>query len=290
MAFERCLKEMGFSSFEAWKHDLDLIMEEVLHDHGLERTVMGNQEKHQESKQFHRQQRIIKETRDLESKKIGMEEKVRDLAEDIAKAEAESQTLKIQQELAEKQAAEQAEQIRIQQEQAQMQLQKGQKALAEKEEQMKAAMDRNVALAKKNDQLTKQNEELQQSIEDKKMQYNMLENYAAYVQENVLANESLDKGEEIIKALADEAKPFRRSAAETLIKVILEKLEELRSTIEACLQRMRFYEYENKVDEKLSEPVQARKMSLDAMIASASQKAQEGAEKTRGRSVSHKER
>lgn len=68
VAFERCLREMGFPTFESWKHDLDDIMETVLARHGLERTVMGNTEEHQESSQWHRQQRVIRETKDLEAK------------------------------------------------------------------------------------------------------------------------------------------------------------------------------------------------------------------------------
>ena len=68
VAFERCLQEMGFKTFEAWKHDLDSLMEEVLQNHGLERTVMNNHEDHQDSKEFHKQQKLIKETKELESK------------------------------------------------------------------------------------------------------------------------------------------------------------------------------------------------------------------------------
>lgn len=69
VAFERCLKEMGFETFEAWKHDLDQIMEEVLSEHGLERIFMDNHEEHRESKEFHRQQKIIRETQELQRKR-----------------------------------------------------------------------------------------------------------------------------------------------------------------------------------------------------------------------------
>lgn len=68
VAFERCLREMGFPTFESWKHDLDDIMETVLVRHGLERTIMGNTDAHQESSQWHRQQRVIRETKALEAK------------------------------------------------------------------------------------------------------------------------------------------------------------------------------------------------------------------------------
>lgn len=78
VAMERCLQEMGFETFEAWKHDLDSIMEDVLHRHGLERTVMNNKEKHQESTEFHRQQRIIRQTRDLEAQQAALANKVID--------------------------------------------------------------------------------------------------------------------------------------------------------------------------------------------------------------------
>lgn len=66
VAFERCLHEMGFDSFNAWKHDLDQLMEDVLHRHGLERTVMDNHEKHQASTEFHRQQHEIQRTKELQ--------------------------------------------------------------------------------------------------------------------------------------------------------------------------------------------------------------------------------
>lgn len=80
VAFERCLREMGFPTFEAWKHDLDDIMEMVLQKHGLERTVMGNTEKHQDYKQFHRQQKLILQTKELEAE-------IKDLQEEVQIAE-----------------------------------------------------------------------------------------------------------------------------------------------------------------------------------------------------------
>ena len=73
VAFERCLKEMGFESFNAWKLDLDQLMEEVLHRHGLERTVMDNQEEHKATTQFHRQQREIARTKKLETERVHSE-------------------------------------------------------------------------------------------------------------------------------------------------------------------------------------------------------------------------
>lgn len=69
VAFERCLQEMGFTSFEAWKHDLDDAMETVLQRHGLSRDIMGNTEKHQSATEYHRQQKVIKETHALEAKR-----------------------------------------------------------------------------------------------------------------------------------------------------------------------------------------------------------------------------
>ena len=68
VAFERCLDEMGFSTFEEWKHNLDDIMETVLERHGLERTVMGNTNEHQDSKEFHRQQKVKAQTKKMEEK------------------------------------------------------------------------------------------------------------------------------------------------------------------------------------------------------------------------------
>ena len=79
VAFERCLREMGFSTFENWKHDLDNIMETVLERHGLERILIGNTEQHQESGQWHRQQRAIKETKELENKRTELQQAVDDL-------------------------------------------------------------------------------------------------------------------------------------------------------------------------------------------------------------------
>lgn len=97
VAFERSLREMGFPSFEAWKHDLDRIMETVLERHGLERTIMGNTEVHQESRQWHRQQRAIKETKELEAKRDALQQEVGDLQED---AEIARNEVAINQELA----------------------------------------------------------------------------------------------------------------------------------------------------------------------------------------------
>lgn len=73
VAFERCLHEMGFATFQEWKHDLDDIMETVLERHGLERIVMNNNEKHQESTEFHRQQAIRRQTKELEAKRAAAE-------------------------------------------------------------------------------------------------------------------------------------------------------------------------------------------------------------------------
>lgn len=73
VAFERCLHEMGFESFNAWKHDLDQLMEEVLHRHGLERTFMDNHEKHQDSTEWHRQQAEIQRTKALQQQRIDAE-------------------------------------------------------------------------------------------------------------------------------------------------------------------------------------------------------------------------
>lgn len=89
VAFERCLKEMGFTSFEAWKHDLDSVMEEVLARHGLERTYMENHEEHQPSTQFHRQQEAIRETKELEGKRDEAREELTALETQISDTRAE---------------------------------------------------------------------------------------------------------------------------------------------------------------------------------------------------------
>ncbi len=80
VAFNRCLKEMGFDSFEDWKHDLDSIMEEVLKKHGLKRVIMDNHEKHTESKEFHRQQKLIKRTKEIMAQKELVETEVDTIA------------------------------------------------------------------------------------------------------------------------------------------------------------------------------------------------------------------
>ena len=76
VAFERCLREMGFESFNVFKLDLDSIMEEVLKRHGLERTYMDNHEKHMPSKEFHRQQAEIRRTKELEKERLLSEQKI----------------------------------------------------------------------------------------------------------------------------------------------------------------------------------------------------------------------
>ena len=81
VAFERCLREMGFATFEAWKHDLDNIMEQVLEKHDLERVLMDNHERHQDSKQFHRQQKLIKQTKELQRENEALKAENHDLVE-----------------------------------------------------------------------------------------------------------------------------------------------------------------------------------------------------------------
>lgn len=78
VAFERSLKEMGFNTFQEWKHDLDNIMETVLERHGLMRVVMNNNKSHQESTEFHRQQKVIKQTKQLEEKQMVIETEIAD--------------------------------------------------------------------------------------------------------------------------------------------------------------------------------------------------------------------
>lgn len=275
VAFERCLKEMGFSSFEAWKHDLDLIMEEVLHDHGLERTVMGNQEKHQDSKQFHRQQRIIRETRELEAKKTGVEGKVRDLEADLASAAAELQELKIQQELAEKQAAEQAEQIRIQQElaqrQLQEQLQKGENALAERQKELEQVEARHKMLEEHNEELFRANEYNEKIIAEKSDLLGLIKEHEDYLDVNDMVNINLDQAEDLLKALPEQAKIFKTSAAETMVAFIMNSLRTIMDTVEKFLRRMNVYEaeYDLQGEDKLSAPAMKRKDSLDKQISGA---------------------
>ena len=76
VAFERCLKEMGFDTFEAWKHDLDKLMEEVLLRHGLNRELAENHNKHQSSTAFHRQQKILLQSSTLEKEHQRLQKQV----------------------------------------------------------------------------------------------------------------------------------------------------------------------------------------------------------------------
>lgn len=66
VAFERCLREMGYATFEAWKHELDSIMEDVLQRHGLERTFMENDNEHQNATEYHRQQKLLAQSKEYE--------------------------------------------------------------------------------------------------------------------------------------------------------------------------------------------------------------------------------
>lgn len=85
VAFERCLQEMGFDCFTAWKHDLDNIMTEVLHDYGLERTYMDNCEKHQDSTEWHRQQKEIRRTKELMKETALANQRFHEIESTIAK-------------------------------------------------------------------------------------------------------------------------------------------------------------------------------------------------------------
>lgn len=76
VAFERCLHEMGFDSFNEWKRDLDQLMEEVLESHGLSRTYMDNHNEHMESSQYHRQEAEKKRTKELEKERIVAESRL----------------------------------------------------------------------------------------------------------------------------------------------------------------------------------------------------------------------
>lgn len=79
VAFERCLKEMGFEIFNAWKHDLDQLMEDVLRRHGMERTIMGSDNEHQDSSEYHRQQREIARTKRMEKERINAENRLNEI-------------------------------------------------------------------------------------------------------------------------------------------------------------------------------------------------------------------
>ena len=172
---------------------------------------------------------------------------------------------KLQVEVAEAKA--QNEELQQTNTQLQHENQKIQEDLAEKEKQLQD-------VEAQNQELQDEHEYLQRSIEDKKKQFNMLKTYEEYVDESDLANESLDKGEELIQAMTEAAKPLRRSAAEVLLNVVIEKLRELKEIIEKCLMRMTFFEIEHKVEKPLSEPIEERKKGLVDKILNAEQRHQ----------------
>lgn len=96
VAFERCLKEMGFQSFEDWKHDLDDIMEGVLERHGMERIVAGNSETHKPSTEFHRQQAIIAQTKSLERTHDNLKDRIDEERTAITELTVETNSLNMQ--------------------------------------------------------------------------------------------------------------------------------------------------------------------------------------------------
>lgn len=92
VAFERCLEEMGFKTFQEWKHDLDAIMETVLQRHGLERTFMENDNEHQSSTEFHRQQKVLAQSKAYEKERAAARSEVKQLRAEVdnLKAQAEA--------------------------------------------------------------------------------------------------------------------------------------------------------------------------------------------------------
>ena len=97
VAFERCLREMGYSTFEAWKHELDSIMEDVLQRHGLERTFMENDNEHQNATEYHRQQKLLAQSKEYEKEAAAaraeaetVKEETTRLRRELEKAEAEA--------------------------------------------------------------------------------------------------------------------------------------------------------------------------------------------------------
>lgn len=87
VGMERCLKEMGFETFEEWKLDFDNLMEEVLESYNLTRIYMNNHEEHIESKEFHRQQEKKRLTLKLERERAEAELKAEEAKTERLKME-----------------------------------------------------------------------------------------------------------------------------------------------------------------------------------------------------------
>ena len=259
VAFERCLKEMGFSTFEAWKHDLDSIMEDVLHRHGLERTVMGNTEKHRESTEFHRQQRVIRETKELEAKRDAV-----DL--DIILAESSLASIEAQETL-----------VKGDVQQLQEQLLAGKKELSEiatKCTRAEALYDEMQQLNEKNLEIIKENDAL---IQDQEDALELILDYDQYMDEGDSIVRQLDLLESCAAEMPESSLLFKGSEAQAWIQRMEDLLQQIRETIEAALHRLRIYEtaYQVEPDHRISAPLEARSAALDNMITGATQRAKE---------------
>lgn len=266
VAMERCLKEMGFDTFQEWKHDLDSIMEEVLHRHGLERTVMGNTEKHQDSTEFHRQQRLKRQTKDLEAQKAQAEQQAKELQLQLGAvqdkvAEAEKDAI-FQNQLAdaeaqraarERQRAEEACQ-RVQAANAQAKALEGEnKALEDKLAAQQQRYDRNDAV-----------------IQDQEEALGLIKSVEEYQDEALDLLDTIDTAEAFVsQELPVAAKLFKLSAADAFIRRMETLFDKLRKYVEVGIQRLRIYERTHVVEEPLSEPVQKRAQGLGKTLANA---------------------
>lgn len=262
VAFERCLKEMGFATFEAWKHDLDNIMEEVLERHGLQREVMGNDNEHQDSKAFHRQQKLIAETKRLEKERDAAK-KAAEVAE-TQRREAEDKLTKTSEDLTE---------VKEQ--------------LSAAEAQLQEEYDRHEEMQKINEESLEVIERNEKLIEDLNEELQLIQTYEEYCTEAADVHKDIDMVEALTAEIPEAAKLMKASASERWADRMLQMLQKLRKLISAGIQRLRIFErtHAGEVREPLSTSAEKRAQALDKMIdAAAGRAGQAGADRPQVRS------
>lgn len=208
VAFERCLKEMGFDTFQEWKHDLDDLMEMVLHRHGLERTFMDNHEKHQTSKEFHRQQVIRRQTKELKAE-LDAYERMTQTAQDLAKSAEE----RVEEANRRADAAREAQEL---------------------EEQKRDS------LAKENDELYNKGKTLHKGLRDM-AELKSLAEYQTQVIDNDKAIEKLDSGiQNIVSESLKEGLSF--ASVRRIVKSVIDSLSDFIEKLKVNISRIKLYE------------------------------------------------
>lgn len=259
VAMERCLKEMGFATFQEWKHDLDSIMEEVLERHGLERTFMDNHEKHQESTDFHRQQRVKRQTKELEAERARAAEQAKELQAQLGVAQAKLDSITREADAQAQRAYDASVRAR------------------DAEERERAANFRADVIDGENEALvtalTAQQELYDRNdavIQDQEEALGLIRTVEEYQDEALDLIDTIDTAEAlVVQEMPAAAKLFKLSAADSFIRKMETLFEKLRKYVEVGIQRLRIYERTHDVSEPLSEPVQKRASALNDMIAGA---------------------